>query len=60
MGATHSQTVNGAWRFLWKSRKRDCGPQRGQDFHRKANRENESGPLGGISESEPIKEHTWV
>ena len=55
---THSQTLAGAWGLLWKNRKKDCGPQRGQELHTKTNRVNNLGSLG-FSESEPpTKEHT--
>ena len=33
---THSQTVGRAWRHLWQNRRKNCGPQRGSELHRKS------------------------
>ena len=44
--------MDGAWGFLWKIKRKDCRPQRGQELYRKSNIVNSPGPLG-LSEAEP-------
>ena len=37
---TQIQTADRAWGLLWKNRRKNCRPQRGQELHRKTNRVN--------------------
>lgn len=49
---THSQTLDRAQGFLWRSRGKDCGTQRGQEHHRKRTESANIDPQC-LSETEP-------
>lgn len=43
---TQSQTVGGAWGLIWKKRRKECGPWKGQKLPRKPNESTNLDPWG--------------
>ena len=56
---THNQTLYGSFEVMWKSYGKDWNTQRGQGFHRKANRDNIN-HLELLKTEPPTREQAWA